>query len=90
MCMVEWSLWTRFLEVSVEDICQTAYIDAHTTKFIFLSCFLRSLFVCLETSEKIPVNGCSFMKGSLTRDIPSIGDAGQLAAFALLAPASYH
>jgi hypothetical protein len=38
--MAKSSLWTRFLEKSVEDMLMTAYVDAHTTKFYFFEFFL--------------------------------------------------
>jgi hypothetical protein len=34
------SLWTRFLEASIEDMLLMAYIDARTTK-LFLQVFSR-------------------------------------------------
>jgi hypothetical protein len=54
-CMAESSLWTCFLEASVEDMPPTAYIDAGTTKFYFCKLFLVvPIFASQETSEKIP------------------------------------
>ncbi len=57
--------------------------------FIFVSCFLRSHFLLAAMPfEKVLQNGCSYARGSLARDIPSIGDSTWQAAFTLLAPAS--
>jgi hypothetical protein len=53
-CMAESSLWSRFLEVSFEDMLPTAYVDARTTKFYFHGLFLAvPFFAHQETSEKI-------------------------------------
>jgi hypothetical protein len=42
--------------------------------FIFASCFLRSHFLMATKSFEMPwQNGCSYKKGSLGRDMPSIG-----------------
>ncbi len=52
--MAELSLWTRFLEVSINDMLLTAYADARTTKFYFREFFLAvPIFASRETSEKI-------------------------------------
>jgi hypothetical protein len=52
--MAELSIWTRFLEASVEDVLLTLYIDAHTEKFYFCELFLVvPIFASRETSEKI-------------------------------------
>jgi hypothetical protein len=54
-CVAESSLWTRFIEVSMEDMLLMAYIDAHTKKFHFREFFLAvPIFASRETSEKIP------------------------------------
>ncbi len=54
-CVVELSLWTRFLEASSEDMLPTAFIDACTMKFYFCELFLMvPIFASQETSEKIP------------------------------------
>ncbi len=51
--MAESSLWTCFLEASVEDMLPTAYVDAHTTKFYFREFFLVApIFASRETFEK--------------------------------------
>jgi hypothetical protein len=53
--MAESSLWTRFLEASVEGMHPAAYVDACTTKFYFPELFLAvQIFASQETSEKIP------------------------------------
>jgi hypothetical protein len=53
--MAELSLWTHFLEVSVEDILPTAYVGARTTKFYFRKYFLVvPIFANQEISDKIP------------------------------------
>ncbi len=53
--MAESSLWTRFLEVFVEDILPMAYVNARTTKFYFCKLFLAvPIFANRETCEKIP------------------------------------
>jgi hypothetical protein len=53
--MAESSLWTHFLEASVEDMLLTAYVDARTTKFYFLKFFLAApIFASRETFEKLP------------------------------------
>ncbi len=55
-CMVESSLWTRFLEASVEDMLPTAYADARTTKFYSCEFFLVApIFASRETFEKLPM-----------------------------------
>jgi hypothetical protein len=42
--------------------------------FIFVSCFLRSHFLLAMKIIEMPWrNGCSYEKGSLERDMPSIG-----------------
>jgi hypothetical protein len=52
--VAELSLWTRFLEVSIEDIHLMVYVDALTTKFYFCELFLMvPIFASRETSEKI-------------------------------------
>jgi hypothetical protein len=53
--MAELSLWTHFLEASVEDMLLMAYVDAHTRKFYFHEFFLAvPIFASQEASEKIP------------------------------------
>jgi hypothetical protein len=55
-CLAESSLWTCFLEASIEDMLWTAYVDTGTTKFYLCELFLAvPIFVSLETSEKIPM-----------------------------------
>jgi hypothetical protein len=50
-CMAESSLWTLFLEASVEDMFLTAYVDARTTDF-FPEFFLAApIFASRETFE---------------------------------------
>ncbi len=67
----------------------TLYVDAGTKKIILSSCFLQSLFWVLRNFwEGSDGTAVPSWKGSLTRDIPSIGDASWLAAFSLLVPAS--
>ncbi len=52
----------------------TMYVDACTTKFIFAICFLWSHFLLATKHFETPwQNGCSYKKGSLGRDMPSIG-----------------
>jgi hypothetical protein len=41
-CVAELSLWTCFLEVSIEDMLLMGYVDASTTKFYFCKFFLGS------------------------------------------------
>jgi hypothetical protein len=54
-CMAALSLWTCFLEASIEDMLPMAYIDAHTTKFYFCEFFLAApIFASPETFEKLP------------------------------------
>jgi hypothetical protein len=54
-CMAKSSLWTWFLEASVEEMLPTAYVDARTTKWYFCEFFLAVIFYAnWETSEKIP------------------------------------
>ena len=61
--MAESSLWTRLLEASIEDMLPTAYVDAPKTKFLFLRVIsLGPIFLCQETSQKIPMDGCSYAK----------------------------
>jgi hypothetical protein len=52
--MTELSLWTCFLEASIEDMLPTVYVDACTMKFYFCELFL-AVPICAsrETSEKI-------------------------------------
>jgi hypothetical protein len=53
--MGELSLWTRFLEASIEDMLPTAYLDARTMKFYFYEFFLAApIFTSRETFEKLP------------------------------------
>jgi hypothetical protein len=53
--MAESSLWTCFLEASVEDMLPMVYVDAPTTKFNFCEFFLAApIFASRETFEKIP------------------------------------
>jgi hypothetical protein len=55
-CVVILSLWTHFLEASVEDMLLTAYVDACTTKFYFYDFFLAApIFASRETFEKLPM-----------------------------------
>ena len=52
---VESSLWTHFLEASVEDMLPTAYVDPCTKKFYFRKFFLAApIFASRETFEKLP------------------------------------
>ncbi len=54
--VAESSLWTRFLEASIEDMLSMAYVDARTTKFYFRKFFLAaSIFASRETFEKLPI-----------------------------------
>jgi hypothetical protein len=54
-CVAESSLWTCFLEASVEDMLLTAYVDARTTKIYFCEFFLAApIFASRETFEKLP------------------------------------
>ena len=73
--MAKSSLWSSFLEGSVEDMLPTAYVDAQTTKFYFCKFFLAApIFACQETSEKILAERLLLTRnGSLMRDIPSVG-----------------
>jgi hypothetical protein len=53
--VVELSLWTRFLEASVEDMLPMAYVDARTTKLYFHEIFpMAPIFASRETFEKLP------------------------------------
>jgi hypothetical protein len=62
-CVAELSLWTRFLEASVEDMHPTAYLDACTTKFYFREFFLLvPMFASQETFEKILTERMSYVK----------------------------
>ncbi len=55
-CVAELSLWTCSLEVSIEDMLPTAYVDACTTKFYFCKFFLVApIFASQETFEKLPM-----------------------------------
>ncbi len=61
--------------MSVQDILLTVYVDARTTKFNFCKLFLAVPFLArhkknLRMSWQ---NSCSYKKGSLGRDIPSVG-----------------
>ncbi len=90
-CMAESSLWTRFLVVSVEDMLPTAYVDARTTKFCFRDLFLAVPFLaCQKSSEKISAEWLFLHKKVSTKRHISVWEACWLAAFALLALASYH
>jgi hypothetical protein len=40
-CVAKSSLWTCFVEASIEDMLPTAYVDACTTKFYFRKFFSR-------------------------------------------------
>jgi hypothetical protein len=42
--IAELSLWTLFLEVSIEDMLLMAYVDARTTKKMFYKLFLAVPF----------------------------------------------
>jgi hypothetical protein len=54
VCVAESSLWSRFLEASLEDMLPTFYVDACTTKFYFQELFLVvPFFANQETYEKI-------------------------------------
>jgi hypothetical protein len=67
--MVELSLWTCFLEVSVEDMLPMAYEDAHTTKFCFCELFLAvPFFACREFSEKIPTERLFLCKTAVLQE----------------------
>jgi hypothetical protein len=67
--MAELSLWTRFLEASVEDMLPMAYVDACTTKFYFCEFFLPvPIFVSQETSEKIPTERLFLRKVVVLRE----------------------
>jgi hypothetical protein len=91
MCMAESSIWTCFLEVSIEDMLPTPYIDACTTTFSFCKMFLVvPFFACRETSEKTSMERLFLCKMVSNKRHISIWDAGWLAAFTLLALASYH
>ena len=65
-------------------------------KFIFASCFLWSWFLFATKNIGTPCrNGCSYKKGSLGKDMPSLGilvglllATTRLAVFALLEPSS--
>ncbi len=72
--MAELYLLTCFLEVSVENVLPTAYVDACTTKFYFCKLFL-AVPICAsrETSEKTDRMADPTCNVSLTRDIPSSG-----------------
>jgi hypothetical protein len=53
-CLAELSLWTCFLEASVEDTLPTAYIDTCRAKIYFFKLFFAvPIFLSRETSEKI-------------------------------------
>ncbi len=71
--------------MSIEDMLLTVYVDARTTKLYFCELFLAVPFYACQGSDGMAI---PLQKGTLSRDIPSIGDAGCLPAFALLAPAS--
>ncbi len=69
MCVLEWSLWTDFLEASIEDMLLTAYADARTTKFYFRMFFLAiPIFTSRETSEKIPAERLFLRKMVVLRE----------------------
>jgi hypothetical protein len=54
-CMAELSLWTCFLEASIEDMLARACVDTCTTQFYFCEFFLVTpIFASQETFEKIP------------------------------------
>ena len=67
----------------------TAYVDAHTTNFLFCKVLLAiPFFACQETSEKDPSTRLFLCKTAVYKRHISIWDASWLAAFALLAPAN--
>ncbi len=73
-CVAESSLWTLFLEASVEDMLPTAYVDAHTTTFYFFKLFLVVPLSCVKKLlRRIRRNGCSFAKQCLGRDTLTFG-----------------
>ncbi len=91
MGSAELSLWTRFLEASVEDMLPMEYIDARTTKFYFCELFfVVPIFASRETSEKIPTEWLFLRKMVVLQETYLALGRWLLAAFALLAPASYH
>jgi hypothetical protein len=62
------------LRMSVEETFLTACVDASTTKFYFCELFLAVPFFVGNKKIEMPRrNGCSYKKGSLGRDMPSIG-----------------
>jgi hypothetical protein len=68
-----------------------AYFNARTTKLYLCELFLViPFFVCQETSEKDPMEWLILLGSVSNKRHISIWDASWLAAFALLAPASYH
>jgi hypothetical protein len=69
----------------------TAYVDARTTKFYFLEFFLAAqIYASREISEKILMEPLFLRKMVVLRETYLAWNAGWLAAFALLAQASYH
>jgi hypothetical protein len=68
-CASESSLWTGFLEASVEDMLPTAYVDAGTTKFYFCKFFLAApIFASQETFEKLPTERMFLCKMVVLRE----------------------
>jgi hypothetical protein len=66
-----------------------AYIDTRTMKFYFCELFLAIQFLLVTKNLRMSQqNGCSFKKGSLGRDKPSVGDLTWQAVSTLLGLAS--
>ncbi len=68
-----------------------AYVDACTMKFYFCKFFLAApIFASRENFEKLPTKWMFLRKWQSYNRHTQRWDAGWLAAFALLAQASYH
>jgi hypothetical protein len=73
-CATESSLWSCFLEASVEDMLLMAHVDACTPKFYFCKFFLPfNIFACQETSENDPMERLFLRKMVSYRDSSAYG-----------------
>ncbi len=62
-CIAESSLWTCFLEASIDDMLPTACVDACTAKFNLREFFLAvPIFASQENCEKIPTEPLFYAK----------------------------
>ncbi len=89
--MAESSLWTCFLEASIEDILPVAYVDACTTKLNFCKFFLAiPIFASRETSEKILTERLFLHEMVVLQETYLALGCWLACCFCFILPASYH